>query len=478
MRKFIIGLFLLTALSAPTWADNEKPSTVDGVSATAISDNSVRVSWNKPWDNVGVLGYNVYRNGIYYSTVFDTNFVDNNVSTNNEYRYGIVAFDDAKNYNRVSSEASVTVGNSSGNAAPPPPESNNGAVTSPDSLNAEIQNGNTAVIKWNTPNGNPLGYNVYLDGNYLTTVSSTEYTANNLAYGEDHKFSIVAFSQSRSFSRQSDELTVNTANGSTPETNNNSNNDQPLNDDSGGGSVPDGYRLVFSDEFNQYSLDSSKWNSGYRWGHQVINNEEQYYVDRINNPDFGHSPFEFDGNHMTITAIRTPEHLRSSANGKPYLSGALTTHNKFTMKYGYLEMRAKFPKGKGLWPAFWLLHQNETDRTPEIDIVEYIGDQADTVYHTYHWVEDYSNRRSPYMVASGPDYSQDFHTYAVKWEPGKVTWYVDGQERNSFSNGNVSWENMYILVNLAVGGWWAGSPNGNTQFPARYQIDYIRAYQK
>lgn len=485
MQKLITGLFLLTTLSAPVWADNEKPSTVEGVSATAITDNSVRVTWNKPWDNVGVAGYNIYRNGIYYTTVFDTNYIDSNVSTNNEYRYGIVAFDDAKNYNRVSSEATVTVGNSNGNGtvAPPPPESNNGSfsdvVNSPDSLNAEIRDSNTAVIKWSTPSGNPLGYNVYLDGNYETTVSSPEYTANNLAYGEDHKFSIVAFSQSKRFSRQSDELTVNTANGSTLATNNNSNNNQPQNDDSsGGGSAPDGYRLVFSDEFNQYSLDSSKWNSGYRWGHEVINNEEQYYVDRINNPDFGHSPFEFDGNHMTINATRTPDHLRSSANGKSYLSGALTTYNKFTMKYGYVEMRAKFPKGKGIWPALWLLHQNESDRTPEIDIVEFIGDDPYNVYHTFHWVENWSNRRSPYMVASGPDYSQDFHTYAVKWEPGKITWYIDGQERNSFSNGNVSWENMYILVNLAVGGSWPGSPDGNTQFPARYQIDYIRAYQK
>ena len=91
--------------------------------------------------------------------------------------------------------------------------------------------------------------------------------------------------------------------------------------------------------------------------------------------NFGHSPFEFDGNHMTITATKTPEHLRASANWQPYLSGALTTYNKFKMKYGYVEMRAQLPKGKGLWSAFWLLHQNDNDRRPEIDVVEYIGNQ-------------------------------------------------------------------------------------------------------
>jgi len=455
----------------PVWADNEKPSTVNGVSATAISDNSVRVTWNKPWDNVGVLGYNIYRDGIYYTTVFDTNFIDNNLSRNKKYRYGIVAFDKAKNFNSVSREVSVTPGSSNGNGnpSPPPPgpgnEQNNNGVSRPQSLHAEIQDGNSAKIKWNAPNGNEKGFNVYINGSYRTTVSKPEYNARNLTWGEDYKFNIVAFDQSKRFSRKSDGLTVNTANGSTPEGNG---GNQPLNDGGGSGGAPDGYRLVFSDEFNDYQLDTSKWISRYRWGPDVeINSEEQYYVDRINNPDFGHSPFEFNGNHMTITAIKTPEHLRASANWKPYLSGALTTYNKFKMKYGYVEIRAKFPKGKGIWPAFWLLHQHDHDRKPEIDVVEYIGDEPNKVHHTYHWVENWSNRRSPYMIAKGRDYSQDFHTYGVKWEPGKITWYVDGVEHNSFSNGNVSWEEMYLLVNLAVGGSWPGSPNGSTRFPAR-----------
>lgn len=485
MRNIIIGLFLLTSASMPAWADNEKPSTVNGVSATAIDDNSVRVTWNKPWDNVGVLGFNVYRNGIYYATVFDTNFIDNNVSSDNEYRYGIVAFDKAKNFNSVSSEVSVTPGGSNGNPSPPPPGSgnghNDGGVSRPQALQAEIQSGNSAKVKWSASSGDVEGFNVYINERYQTTVSKPEYHASNLTWGEDYKFNIVAFNQSRNFSLKSDGLTVNTANGSTPEQNNDNgdnNNDQPLNDGGGSSSAPDGYRLVFSDEFNDYQLDTSKWISRYRWGHEVINNEEQYYVDRINNPDFGHSPFEFDGNHMTITATRTPEHLRASANWQPYLSGALTTYNKFKFKYGYFEIRAKFPKGKGIWPAFWLLHQHDHDRKPEIDVVEYIGDEPNKVHHTYHWVENWSNRRSPYMIAQGPDYSQDFHTYAVKWEPGKITWYIDGVEHNSFSNGNVSWEDMYLLVNLAVGGSWPGSPDGNTQFPARLKIDYIRAFQK
>lgn len=472
MRKFVLGLFLVTAFSSPTWADNKAPSTVSGVSATAISDSKVRVTWNKPWDDVGVRGYNVYRNGGYHATVFDTNYIDTGVSSNNEYRYGIVAFDKAKNYNGVSKEASVKVGGSgSDDPLPPPPD--DGGVNPPQGLSAEILNDNQAKVKWSAPSGNIRGYNVYINNNYQSTVSSPEYVANSLNYGEDYKFSIVAFNQSKRFSRHSAALTVNTSDGSSRDPDDKT--DEPK-DDGGNGSVPSGYKMVFSDEFNKYNLDNNKWNSKYRWGPGwIINGEKQYYVDRINNPDFGHSPFEFDGNHMTITAVKTPEHLRSSANWQPYLSGALTTYNKFKTKYGYVEMRAKLPKGKGLWSAFWLLHQHDNNRRPEIDVMEYIGDQPNKVFNTYH---NWNQRLTPTYEVPGPDYSQDFHTYAVKWEPGKITWYVDGKERNSHSNGNVAAEEMYLLVNLAVGGSWPGDPDGNTQFPARFKIDYIRAYQK
>jgi len=482
-------------LSAALIADDQKPSVVNGVNATAISTNAVRVTWNKPWDNVGVLGYNVYRNGQYYATVFDTNFIDQDVASNTEYRYGIVAFDDAKNFNSVSVVSTVNTNEAaSNNSAPPPPEpvSNNGVVNTPDGLWAEIESGNTAKIKWRAPSGDLKGYNVYLDNNYIATVSLPEYSARELEWGRDYEFQIVAISKEIKFSNKSNALTVNTKNGSSQTQSSSesaqteqpqeqtSNQSQPQNDaPSIQGYAPDGYQLVFSDEFNNSNIDTAKWNSAYRWGPGLtINGERQYYIDRVNNPDFGHSPFEFDGNNLIISAIETPEHLKSSANWKPYLSGALTTYNKFKMKYGYVEMRAKLPKGRGLWSAFWLLHQRDNDRRPEIDVVEYLGHDQNKVYNTYHYYENWSLRSTPSYDVWGPDYSQDFHTYSVKWEPGKLTWYVDGKEVNRYSNGNVSWEDMYLLVNLAVGGWWPGNPDGNTEFPARMHIDYIRAYQQ
>lgn len=497
MRLTVIGLMVLIAgATFKVQADTQKPSIVNGLSVTAISPYTVRVTWHKPWDDTAVQGYNVYRNGSYYATVFNTNFIDQDVQPNGEYTYGIVAFDSAKNFSTISSEITVATGGDGSQSAPPPPAPapEDDSVNTPDGLFAEIQNGNAAIIKWRAPAGSVKGYNVYRNNSYVATVFTPEYRDNGMNWGQDYQYQIVTFNDKQQFSEMSAALTVNTA---TADNNQQSSvsavstqdrsspQAAPLNDaatstESNNSSyVPDGFQLVFSEEFNGYSIDESKWNSSYRWGpNWIINGEKQYYVDRVNNPDFGHSPFEFDGNHLTITAIPTPEHLRSSANWQPYLSGALTTYNKFKMRYGYVEIRAKLPKGRGLWSAFWLLHQNDNDRRPEIDVVEYIGDKPNTVYNTYHYYDNWNLRSTPSYEAAGPDYSQDFHTFGVKWEPGKLTWYVDGEARNTHNDGNVSWEEMYLLVNLAVGGWWPGDPDGSTPFPARYQIDYIRAYQQ
>jgi len=203
----------------------------------------------------------------------------------------------------------------------------------------------------------------------------------------------------------------------------------------------------------------------------VINDEQQYYVDQLTNPDFGYNPFQLDGEHLTIRAIRTPNHLRSSANGQPYLSGALSSHNRFTMRYGYVEIRARLPRGRGLWPAFWLLHAQENQRRPEIDVVEMLGHDTRRVYHTYHWYDNGRLRSSDTYQTSNTDYASGFHTYGMQWQPGLITWYVDGVQTHQYRSGNVSRENMYLLLNLAVGGRWPGSPSGATRFPSEYVID-------
>ena len=487
----LIILLIGSGFISSALADSQSPSIVNGINTSAISETSVRITWNKPWDNQGIAGYNVYRDGNYYTTTTETRYIDEGAQAGTSHDYQITAFDWSQNFSELSAIASVQT---LGSVAPPAPQfdqsNNNNAgadrPAKPFNLSSTILNGNSFRLSWNTPDSprRITGYNIHRDGAYVTTVASNEFTEGWIEWGKDFSYTVVAIDEQVKFSDPSDPVVVNTATGNSsarqltndpaPAANN---NPQPA--AAANSAVPDGYRLVFSEEFRGNSLDPSKWNSRYRWGpHWIINSEEQFYVDRINDPDFGHNPFSFDGEHLYISAIRTPDWLKPKASWQPYLSGALTTYNKFKMRYGYVEMRAKLPRGKGLWPAFWLLHQHDNDRRPEIDVVELIGDTPNRVFNTYHWVENWAAKRTPSYEVWGPDFSQDFHTYAMKWEPGKITWYLDGEQKHEFVDGNVSWEEMYLLVNLAVGGWWPGSPDYTTPLPATMAVDYIRAYQR
>jgi len=324
---------------------------------------------------------------------------------------------------------------------------------------------------------------VYRDGSYHSTVKSATTYLDSVESGREYRYYVTSFNDNGQYSPRSAEV-VGSGTGASSATAQNqvqSQNDRTgeTSSVSNSSGVPAGYNLVFNEEFQGSSLDRSKWNSQYRWGPDlIINNELQYYVDTLNQPNFGHSPFEFDGEHMTINAIRTPNQLSGRALSQPYLSGAITTYQKFTMRYGYVEMRARMPRGRGMWPAFWLLHNTDHDRRPEIDVVEMLGHQTNLVYNTYHRFDNGNLVSSPSFQVPGPDYAADFHTYAVRWEPGLLVWYVDGVERNRFDDSNVSHEDMYLLLNLAVGGWWPGAPDSSTPFPARFTIDYIRAYTK
>ena len=159
------------------------------------------------------------------------------------------------------------------------------------------------------------------------------------------------------------------------------------------------------------------------------------------------------------------------------MSGNLQDPVKFSFRYGYAEMRAKIPKGKGLWPAFWMLPFDNTSK-PEIDVVEFLGHLPRVAEMHYHYL-DRGKRQGPGQEWQGPDFSQDWHTFAVDWQPSRIIWYVDGKERWRFSRRrHVSSIPMYLLVNLAVGGDWPGSPSPSTPFPNVFEIDYIRVWER
>lgn len=598
MRTPIIVLLAsLIGIAQPAMAqskDNQRPATVGNVKAENVSDSAIRISWSQPWDDVGVDGYNIYRDGAYYLTIGNTtSYTDHSLAANQTYRYSVVAFDAARNYSTLSAAATATTNGRndvSGGSTPGNTPVSNGNPVAPENLQAQVLNNSSARLSWSSSSGGADGYNIYRNGGYIATVrDSNNYTARSLNSGSTYTFDVVAFRNNR-FSVHSNSIQVNTSGDTTAEENapspslpaqqpvgngdpvppvdlqadiaNSStaiiswrpstgaaegyniyrdgryiatvkgsynytarslNTNQTYTFDvvafrngrysahsegiqvqtsgstdvaentpvaerpaappppqNSSSAVPDGYSLVFSDEFNQGSLNSGKWNTRYRWGADwIINGESQYYVDAQKDRDFGATPFRTDGNNLTIRATRTPDWLRGKARNQPYLSGAMTTHGKFTMKYGYVEMRAKLPRGKGLWPAFWLLHERDDLSRPEIDVVEMLGDNTGLVYQTYHFFENNGRLRStPSFQATGSDYASDFHTYGMLWEPGRITWYVDGVATNRYSSSNVSDEYMYILLNLALGGGWAGLPDASTPFPADFVIDYVRAYQK
>jgi len=313
------------------------------------------------------------------------------------------------------------------------------------------------------------GYNFYRAGEYVTTVFEEQYLDKD-TFDESYYYEIQAFDYDENYKYVALGLTVEVS--GTGRTN----PDSPKPKEN----ILDGYELVFSDEFNGTQLDSSKWVTQYLWGDElVINSEEQHYVDILNKPDFGFNPFSFDGESVTISSIRTPDNLKDKAFGQKYLSGVMTSYDSFKFTYGYVETRAQLPFGRGLWPAFWLLNAYYVDDEPEIDIMEFIGHNQDTVYHTYHYYDSNGQLRSTESEGSkGTDWTNGWHTYAVEWLPGQLIFYVDGIEEHRVIDSKVSQQEMYILANTALGGWWPGSPDETTNFPAEYKIDYIRAYQK
>jgi beta-glucanase (GH16 family) len=149
---------------------------------------------------------------------------------------------------------------------------------------------------------------------------------------------------------------------------------------------------------------------------------------------------------------------------------------RFTFQYGYVEVRARVPAGQGLWPAIWLLPASHQSR-PEIDIMEVLGHDPNTLYMVLHYNDAQGNRQRSMRESNVSDLSQDWHVYAVRWTPEEVRWYLDGQEMRNFTRAQqLPHEPMYLLINLAVGGDWPGSPDEATRFPSVFLIDYVRIW--
>ncbi|MFD5935899.1 ricin-type beta-trefoil lectin domain protein [Streptomyces sp. NPDC060333] len=238
----------------------------------------------------------------------------------------------------------------------------------------------------------------------------------------------------------------------------------------------------FSDTFDGpagTAPDPAKWQT--ETGDNVNNHERQYYT-------AGNANAALDGQgHLVITARRENPANHSCWYGRcEYTSARLNTAGRFTRTYGHVEARLKVPRGQGMWPAFWMLGndigQVGWPASGEIDVMENVGFEPSTIHGTLHG-PGYSGSGgigAAYTLPGGQAFADAFHTFAVDWAPDSVTWSVDGtvyQRRTPADLGGRAWafnKPFFLILNLAVGGYWPGDPDAGTAFPQQLVVDHVR----
>ncbi|MFE6937265.1 ricin-type beta-trefoil lectin domain protein [Streptomyces sp. NPDC057699] len=240
--------------------------------------------------------------------------------------------------------------------------------------------------------------------------------------------------------------------------------------------------VTFSDDFDGpagSAVNGSKWQI--ETGDNVNNHERQYYTAGNNN-----AALDGQGN-LVITARKdNPGNYQCWYGRCEYTSARLNTAGKFTTTYGRVEARMKIPRGQGIWPAFWMLGndigQVGWPNSGEIDIMENVGFEPGTVHGTLHG-PGYSGSGgigAGYSLPGGQAFADAFHTFAVDWSPNSITWTVDGnvyQRRTPADLGGRQWvfdKPFFVILNLAVGGYWPGDPDASTSFPQQLLVDYVR----
>ena len=244
-------------------------------------------------------------------------------------------------------------------------------------------------------------------------------------------------------------------------------------------------KLVWADEFNSNGLpDSLNWSydvgdacdlpAGCGWG----NNELQYYTaKKLKNA-------RIEAGHLIIEAHR--EQMKNSE----YTSARLVSKNKGNFKYGKIEIKAKLPTGLGTWPAIWMLPTHNKygnwPRSGEIDIMEHVGYEKDTIYGTPHTMS-FNGMIGTQKIGSiyVADAEEAFHTYAIEWTPNSIQWFLDGYNYHTFNridNNPDKWpfdQEFHLILNIGVGGNWGGKHGVDSSiWPQKFLIDYIRVYEQ
>jgi beta-glucanase (GH16 family) len=246
------------------------------------------------------------------------------------------------------------------------------------------------------------------------------------------------------------------------------------------------WSLTWFDEFSAAdgsAPDPAKWTyelGGNGWG----NFELGTYTSRPENLQIR------DGN-LAISA-RREKFTGADGITRDFTSARLKTQDRFAQAFGRFEARIKIPRGQGIWPAFWLLgadiKQDGWPKCGEIDIMENIGSEPSINHASLHGpssVASHSDLTGTYLMPTGQSLADDFHIYAVEWEPGIARFYVDSDNYATFKQAQwpaggqwVFDHPFFIILNVAVGGGWPGPPDASTQFPQQMLVDYVRVYSK
>ena len=231
---------------------------------------------------------------------------------------------------------------------------------------------------------------------------------------------------------------------------------------------------IWQDDFNNATVDATKWSfetGGSGWG----NNELQYYTSGVNST--------ISGGNLVIAA------KKGNLLGRDYTSSRMVTKGKGDWLYGRFEIKAKLPKGRGTWPAIWMLSSEASYGTwpasGEIDIMEHVGYDLNKIHCSIHTAA-YNHTRGTQKTANKivPDAIDAFHIYRIDWTPYAVRGYIDGVSYFEFLNNNIgftAWpfnKPFHLLLNVAVGGDWGGVQGvDNTAFPTSMQVDYVKVYK-
>ncbi|HWU04489.1 MAG TPA: Ig-like domain-containing protein [Novosphingobium sp.] len=246
-----------------------------------------------------------------------------------------------------------------------------------------------------------------------------------------------------------------------------------------------GMKQTFGDEFNSLSLVQTGGTWATRYGiaptNSVLartlatNGEQQIYMDQYysgsSSSSLNINPFSISNGVLTITAAPTPTQDLQYLSNYAYTSGLLTTRQSFSQEYGYFEIKAKLPSGTGFWPAFWLLPADGS-WPPEIDVFETGGSDPNTALITTHWTN--SSKANLYEQDKVNVDTTQWHTYGVNWGPNTITYYIDGVAVAEIATpDSLKGKEMYMLLDLAVGGW-SGTPTSGAT--AQMLVDYVHAY--